>query len=111
MLQWLLCCQMLKRLVVDPAASTVVLDGFVFLNWMGFLQRKMLMQMSEVTIPRESLGCTQVDCLQQNYFTSYQHRPAQLPVLAWMINEHHNWRAMKNMNDGIIYLKAGLLIP
>lgn len=52
-----------------------------------------------------------VDCLQQNYFTCYQHRPAQLPVLAWMINEHHNWRTVENMNDGIVYLKAGLLIP
>lgn len=46
---------MLKRLVVDPAASIVVLDGFAFLNRMGFLQRKMLMHMSKVTIPRESL--------------------------------------------------------
>lgn len=63
------------------------------------------MQVSKVTIPRES-----VDCLQENYFRCYQHRPAQLPVLAWMINEQHNWRTMENMNDGIVYLKAGLLI-
>lgn len=55
---------MLKRLVVDPAARTDVLDGFVFLDGMGFPQRKMLMQMSKVTLPRESLGCTWVDCLQ-----------------------------------------------
>lgn len=28
MFQWPLCCQTFKRLVVDPAASTIVLDGF-----------------------------------------------------------------------------------
>lgn len=59
MCQWPLCCQTFKRLVVDPAASIVVLGGFVFLDRMGFLQRKMVMQMFKVfkgTIPRESLG-------------------------------------------------------
>lgn len=45
----------MQRPVVDPAASTtvcagVVLDGFVFLNKMSFLQRKMIMQMYKVTI-------------------------------------------------------------
>lgn len=95
---------------MDPDASTAVLDEFVFLNRMGFLQRKMLMRMSKVTIPRKSLGCTWVDCLQENYFTCHQHRPAQLPVLTWMLNEHHSWRTRENMNDGIVYLKAGLLI-
>lgn len=94
---------MLKSLVVDPAASTVVLDGFS--------SDKNANTDVQGNSPQESLGCTWVDCLQENCFTCCQHRPTQLPVLAWMINEHHNWRTMENMNDGIVYLKAGLLIP